>query len=234
MAAALAVAVALHLLWRTFRLPSPWPRLLLGTVGRIAGARVRTIGTPLRRDVIILANHVSWIDVLVIAGTTGAAFVARDDLRQAPLIGWLCTLNRTIFVRREDRMAVAEQVAAVREAIAERYPVALFPEGTTGDGRALLPFKPALLAVFDAPLPGVQVQPVVVDYGAAVDLVAWVGEESGADHAIRLLSRAGSFPVTLHFLAPFDPTGFAGRKAIAAEARRRIVDVGLPAADASA
>ena len=211
MAAALAVAVVLHLLWRTFRLPSPWPRLLLGTVGRIAGARVRVSGTPLRRDVIILANHVSWIDVLAIAGTTGAAFVARDDLRQAPLIGWLCTLNRTIFVRREDRMAVAEQVAAVRAAIAERYPVVLFPEGTTGNGRTLLPFKPALLAVFDAPLPGVRVQPVVVDYGAATDLVAWVGEESGADHAIRLVSRAGSFSVSLRFLAPVDPTAFAGR-----------------------
>ena len=66
------------------------------------------------------------------------------------------------------------------------------------------------------------VQPVLLDYGAAGEEIAWIGEESGKDNAARLLARRGSFPVTVRFLDAFSPAEFAGRKAIAAESRRRI------------
>lgn len=222
--AALLIAVPLHLLWRLFRLSSPWPRLLLRTVARIVGLKVRVVGTPVRRAVFV-ANHQSWTDIPLIAGVTGSTFVAKAELRAVPLVGWLCTLNNTLFVRREERLAVADQIAAFREALAAGWSVTLFPEGTTGDGRSLLPFKATLLAVLDRPPPGVRVQPIRIDYGAATEAVAWVGEESGQDHARRVLGRRGRVPVTVHFLEPFDPEG--GRKAVAAEARRRILATGL-------
>lgn len=218
----LAAAVPLHLLWRLLRLPSPWPRLFLGAVGRIVGARRRVVGRPLHSEVVFVANHLSWIDIPVLAGTTGTAFVAKAELRGLPLIGWLCTLNRTIFVAREDRMAVAAQVETLRAAFSQGGAVTIFPEGTTGDGETLLPFKAALLAALDPPPPGVMVQPVRIDYGPATRELAWVGDESGADHARRVLSRRATFPVTLTFLDPFDSAPLGGRKAIAAEARRRI------------
>src|ERR1700741_5233384 len=60
----LLYAVPLHYLFRLFRLPSPWPRHFLGTAARICGARVTRVGTPLRRDVFYIANHLSWIDIL--------------------------------------------------------------------------------------------------------------------------------------------------------------------------
>ena len=223
---ALLLAVPLHLLWRLVRLPSPWPKWFLGSVARIIGARRRTIGTPLRRDVVFVSNHLSWMDIPILAGRNGSAFVAKAELRAVPLVGWLCTLNGTIFVRREDRMAVADQINALRDALAEAWAITIFPEGTTGDGKALLPFKAALLAVLDPPPPGVMVQPVRIDYGPATAELAWVGNEPGTSHALRVLRRRGSFAATIHFCDPFDPHDFPGRKAIAAEARARIAAAG--------
>jgi 1-acyl-sn-glycerol-3-phosphate acyltransferase len=223
---ALLLAVPLHLLWRLVRLPSPWPKWFLGSVARIIGARRRTIGTPLRRDVVFVSNHLSWMDIPILAGRNGSAFVAKAELRAVPLVGWLCTLNGTIFVRREDRMAVADQINALRDALAEAWAITIFPEGTTGDGKALLPFKAALLAVLDPPPPGVMVQPVRIDYGPATAELAWVGDEPGTSHALRVLRRRGSFAATIHFCDPFDPHDFPGRKAIAAEARARITAAG--------
>ncbi|MDP1028240.1 lysophospholipid acyltransferase family protein [Sphingomonas sp. KR1UV-12] len=219
LATLLLALLPLHGLWRLFRLPSPWPRRFLAASARIMGARARVVGTPLTRDTVILANHLSWMDILLLAGSTGATFVATDDLRRAPLVGWLASLNATIFVARGNRMGVGDQVAAVRAALGPR-PVAIFPEGTTGDGARLLPFKPALLAALDPPVPGLQVQPVRIDYGAATGELAWVGAERGIDHARRVLRRRGSFVATLRFAEPFHPAG--DRKVIAAEARRRI------------
>lgn len=224
--AALLLALPLHLLWRLFRLPSPWPRLFLGVLGRIIGARARTVGTPLKRDVVFVANHLSWMDIPILAGRTGTAFVAKAELREVPLVGWLCTLNRTLFVRREDRMAVADQINALRDALAETWAIAIFPEGTTGDGTALLPFKAALLAVLDPPPPGVLVQTVRIDYGAATGELAWIGDEPGQSHALRVLRRRGTFTATLTFCDPFDPHDYPGRKATAAEARARIAAAG--------
>lgn len=218
--------VPVHLLWRLFRLPSPWPRLFLGALARVIGARRRVIGAPLRRDVVFLSNHLSWMDIPLIAGATGSAFVAKADLRDVPLVGWLCTLNRTIFVRREDRLGIAAQIAQLRAALADTWAIALFPEGTTGDGAALLPFKAALLEVLDPPPPGVRVQPVRIDYGAATRELVWIGDEPGRDHAARLLRRRGTFIATLRFCDPFDPCDHPGRKAIAAEARARIAAAG--------
>ncbi len=171
---------------------------------------------------VFVANHLSWIDILLLSGATGTAFIAKAELRGVPLVGWLCTLNATIFVSRADRMAVTAQIAQLRDTLARDWPVTLFPEGTTGDGVTLLPFKAALLAALDPPPPGVRVQPVRIDYGPATHELAWVGDEPGPHHAARVLKRRGSFVATLHFAEPFAPADHGNRKAIATEARRRI------------
>ncbi len=219
---ALLVALLGHGLWRLFRLSSPWPRLLLGMIGRIAGARPAVIGKPLKRDVFFVANHVSWLDILVLAGATGTAFIAKGELARVPLIGWLCRLNHTVFVDRGDRNAIAAQVADVRDALDTGWSLAIFPEGTTGDGTALLPFKAPLLSALDPAPPRVRVQPVRIDYGAALAEITWVGDEPALANVRRILARPGGIPVTLRFLEPFDPADAGNRKAIAAEARTRI------------
>ena len=214
----LLVLLPVHGAWRLVGRRSPWPRRFLHGCARIVGARPVVIGVPLRRDAVILANHLSWIDILLLAGCADAVFVAKGELRAAPLVGWLASLNDTIFVARGDRMAVGGQVDALRAAIGPR-PVAIFPEGTTGDGLALLPFKSALLAALDPAPPGVRAQPVAIDYGTATRELAWTDGESGVAHALRVLGRRGGFVANLRFLPPIT---VEGRKAIANEARRQI------------
>lgn len=220
--ASLALCLPLHLLWRLIRHRSPWPHLFLGMAARAVGARVRVEGQPQGGDMFILANHVSWIDILALGGATGAAFVSKDDVAAWPAIGWLAAQNNTLFVSRDRRGALSGQIEALRAAMLGHQPVALFPEGTTGDGRTLLPFKPALLAVLLPPPRPVLIQPVHIDYGDAAVDIAWLGEEPAGANAARVLARQGSLPVTLRFLEPFDPATCPDRKAIAALARERI------------
>lgn len=221
---ALVVFVPLHYLYRVIHYGSPFPMLFLRSAARICGAKVTRIGTPLRRDVFFIANHLSWMDILALAGASGTAFVAKAELARAPVVGWLAKLNRTVFVEREARMNVAEQINQLREALADNWSVTVFPEGTTTDGQSLLPFKTAMLRVLEPPPLGVMVQPVMLDYGARAEDIGWVGLESGIANALRVLAWQGAFSLHAHFLDPFDPRDFPGRKAIAAESRRRIED----------
>jgi len=221
---ALLILVPLHYAFRTIHYGSPFPKIFLRIACRLCGARLRVHGVPLRRDVFYISNHLSWIDILALGGASGTAFVAKAELGTAPMVGWLARMNRTVFVSREDRMGVADQINRLREAFADNWSVTVFPEGTTTDGHSLLPFKTSMLRVLEPPPPGVLVQPVVLDYGGDIgEWIGWIGTEAGIDNAKRVLSRRGSFKLEVFFLEPFDPRDFAGRKAIAAEARARIV-----------
>ncbi|WP_427969578.1 lysophospholipid acyltransferase family protein [Altererythrobacter sp.] len=220
--AALVVLVPLHYLYRLFAYGSPFPKLFLRFATAVCGAKVERIGVPLRRDVFFIANHVSWIDILALAGASGTAFVAKAELGEVPVVGWLSRLNRTVFVKRENRLGVAEQINSLREALADNWSVAVFPEGTVTDGHSLLPFKTSMLTVLDPPPPGVYVQPVMLHYGAIAEWIGWVGDESGLNNAKRVLAHKGRFTLQVHFLEPFSPGEFRGRKAIGTEARRRI------------
>jgi 1-acyl-sn-glycerol-3-phosphate acyltransferase len=204
--------------------PSPWPRRFLAWVGRCAGLRVTVLGTPLPSHVLFLANHLSWLDIMAVAGTSGAAFVSKEEVGRWPVVGWLARLNRTVFVARTERTAVRGQADALRTALASGQPVALFPEGTTGGSVSVLPFRASLLASLYPPLPGIRVQPVAIDYGAAGTEIAWVGEEGAGANTRRILSRRGTLPVRLTYLDPIEPAGSTDRKALAALARTRILE----------
>ncbi|HZV17853.1 MAG TPA: lysophospholipid acyltransferase family protein [Sphingobium sp.] len=224
--------VPLHLVTRWSGRPSPWPRLFLRRAARAAGFDVAIAGAePLRHDVFFIANHLSWIDILALGGATGCAFIAKDSVRTAPLVGWLAAQNNTIYVARERRGAVSGQIESVRAAMATHQPIALFPEGTTGDGTALLPFKSSLFSVLLPPPRAIRIQPVVLDYGAANRLVAWLDGESGLANACRILSAPGRRRLVLRMLTPFDPGTHPDRKILAAEARRRIEESQRSASD---
>ena len=219
---AILIFVPLHYFWRVIAYGSPFPKYFLATAAWVCGVRRQSTGTPLKRDVFFVSNHISWLDILVLAGASGTAFVAKAELSRVPVIGWLCSLNRTVFVERENRLDVAGQINSLREALADNWSVTVFPEGTTTDGHSLLPFKTSMLKVLEPPPPGVLVQPVVLDYGHVGEEIGWIGEETGLNNARRVLGRKGRFTLRVHFLEPFSPEDFRGRKAIGAEARRRI------------
>jgi 1-acyl-sn-glycerol-3-phosphate acyltransferase len=223
MAGAFLVSVPLHYAWRLAGRPSPWPRRFLGWIGRIAGMRARISGRPLSSHVLFVANHLSWLDIMLVAGASGAAFVSKDDVARWPLIGWLARLHNTVFVARTARGAVRSQADALRTALATGQPVALFPEGTTDGGPALLPFRASLMESLFPPLPGLRVQPVALDYGDAAHDIAWVGSEGALANARRILSRRGTVPVAIRFLEPIDPAEAGDRKILAERSRAEIL-----------
>ncbi|MDX1703485.1 MAG: lysophospholipid acyltransferase family protein [Altererythrobacter ishigakiensis] len=218
----LIVLLPLHYLYRALAYGSPFPMYFLRYAAWISGARVKVIGTPLRRDVFFISNHISWLDILALAGASGTAFVSKAELAEVPVVGWLASLNRTVFVKRENRMGVAAQINSLREALSDNWSVTVFPEGTVTDGQSLLPFKTSMLRVLEPPPAEVLVQPVMIFYGDIAEWIGWVGDESGLNNAKRVLARKGSFPLEIHFLEPFSPEDYHGRKAIAAKAREEI------------
>ena len=222
--AGLLVCLPLHYLWKLSGRRSPWPPRFLRWVGRSAGMRTRIVGTPLRTHVLFVSNHLSWLDIMLLAGASRTAFVSKDDVARWPVIGWLAGLNNTVFIARAERNAVRGQADALRSALQTGQPVALFPEGTTDGGVEVLPFRASLLASLFPPLAGIRVQPVALDYGPAAHDIAWTGAESAAANAKRILSRAGTALVTIHFLEPIDPAAIGNRKALAEQCRREIVE----------
>jgi 1-acyl-sn-glycerol-3-phosphate acyltransferase len=221
--AGLIFCVPVHYLWRLVGARSIWPQVFLGYVGRCCGMRVRVEGMPLKSNVLFAANHVSWLDILAIGGAAPAVFVARDDVEHWPMVGWLAGLNDTLYVARHARSEVLGQADQLRRALGAGRAVALFAEGTTDGGAEVLPFRPSLFASLYPPLDGVSVQPVAVDYGDATQEVAWLGTESAAANAQKVMSRPGTFQVTLRFLDPIDPHEAANRKILAARARDAVV-----------
>lgn len=186
----------------------------------ISGARVRTEGGRVTGPALLLANHTSWLDILVLGGALGARFVSKDGVNRWPVVGFLARLNNTIFISREARGAVRAQADALRRELTERQPVALFPEGTTTDGRALLPFRASLLAAAAPPSDGVAVVPVAIDYGSALGEIAWFGDEPALRNLTRVWGRPGRFDVTVRVLPALPASN--DRKVLAAAAQDSI------------
>lgn len=197
----LAFCAGCHVVVRRFG-PSPWPKRLLAGIARIVGAQVRTSGFTPSGGTLIVANHVSWLDIPVLAGATDCAFIAKDGLRGHPFMRWLCEENGTVFVDREDRGAIGDQLHGIAAALHSPKPLTLFPEGTVGEGRRMLPFRSSLLKIAEQPPAPITIQPVAIDYGRHAPDFGWPEGESGRANFLRLLGRRGGVTITLHFLEP--------------------------------
>ena len=207
-----------HLISKVLLGHSPWPRRFLRAAARICGARIAVHGDPLEPHTLILANHISWLDILVLGSATGCAFVSKDSLGH-PLAHWLADQHHTIYVDRSARRKSGDQIAAIRQALGRCQPLAIFPEGTVGPGDQLLPFRSTLLAAV-APAPSeTSVRPVAIDFGTAAADLSWHGEDA-IPNVLRILGRRGTFPVAVRLLDPLAPS--ANRKHLATLARDRI------------
>lgn len=197
---------------------SAWPRRFLGASAWICGARVRITGKRLRPHSLLICNHTSWLDIPIIGGATGCAFVSKAELGH-PLIHWMADQNATVYVRRNHRRGSRRQAQAIAEKLRDPQPLALFPEGTTGPGTHLLPFRSTLFEAVAPVPPRVEVRPVAIDYGDAAPEFGWY-EEPGKDNVLRLLGRRRTVPVTIRILDPLEP--MTDRKALAQAAREKI------------
>jgi lyso-ornithine lipid O-acyltransferase len=199
-----AVLGPIHVATRLLFRGSGWPKRFLAAAAWIVGVRLRVTGAHPRGHALLIANHTSWLDILILGGTLGSAFVSKDELGH-PLIHWLADQNGTVYVRRTHRKGAKDQAIAVARALDGDKPVAIFPEGTTGPGTDLLPFRSTLLEAANFASRDVRIHPVAVDYGSARAEVGWFAE-AGADNVKRILGRRGTLPVTVRVLAPLDGT----------------------------
>ena len=213
------VVVPLHVLVKLAGKPWFVPPTFLCGIGWIAGLRFSVEGKP-RKHALLLANHLSWLDIMALASASRTAFVAHSGLAVSPVLKWLCEQNGTLFITRDRRHTVTRQVDQVRAALGGRR-MTIFPEGTTGDGREPLPFKSALISAVEQLPAGVPVQPVALVYDEAEE-IAWVGGEPGLTNACKILGRTRPVHLTLCFLPPLTGSALADRKAIAAAASAAI------------
>src|SRR5688572_24331090 len=139
-----AVIGPIHVLTKRLFGRSGWPPRFLAASAWIVGARPTVRGGPLGPRTLLISNHVSWLDILILGGSTGTAFVSKDNLGHG-MIHWLADQNATLYVSREDRRSSKDQAVAIAKAAERDQPIALFPEGTTGPGHEMLPFRSSLL-----------------------------------------------------------------------------------------
>jgi 1-acyl-sn-glycerol-3-phosphate acyltransferase len=181
-----------------------------------ASGRMRT------GPVLICANHISWLDILAIDAVQPVRFVSKADVRHWPVMGWMVACGGTLFIERErkrDAMRVVHQVA---QALSDGDTVAVFPEGTTSDGRGLLPFHANLLqAAIATETP---VQAVALHYADAHEpvsqAVAYIGETTLAQ-SVWMVACAERLRVSVALL-DVQGTRHLDRRALASKLRGEI------------
>ncbi|MFL6758823.1 lysophospholipid acyltransferase family protein [Sphingomonas sp.] len=209
----------IHILTKAVFRRSRWPRRFLAAAAWIAGARVRVKGRAIGQHTLLVSNHVSWLDILVLGGSTDCAFVSKNELGH-PFIHWLADQNATVYVKRTHRKGAKDQAVGIAQALERGKPIMLFPEGTTGPGTHLLPFRSALLEAANFAGRDVEIRPIAIDYGNTAAEIGW-WDEPGKDNVLRLLGRRGTLQVTIDVLEPLHRTG--DRKQLTQAAREAIV-----------
>ena len=196
---------------------------------RLIGITLHAQGAPRPGAKLVVSNHVSWLDIAAIhAVIPEARFVSKADVKQWPLIGRHVTGAGTLFIEREKKRDALRVVHQMAEALQAGDTVAVFPEGTTGEGRTLLPFHANLLHA--AVTTATPVQPVVLRFfdaeHAISPLAEFLGETTLAQSAWRFVCSRG-LNVEVRVLAA-QGTAHADRRALAAHLRETIANE-LPA-----
>ncbi len=168
---------------------------------RILGVQVRTTGSAVTSGpLLVVANHISWLDILVMLAVQPVRFVSKSDVKHWPLVGWLATHAGTLYIERASRRDALRVVHHIAEALREAPAgtpvhtasiIAVFPEGTTSDGSSVLPFHANLVqAAISAHAP---VQAVALRYqdavtGALSMVPAYVDDDTLLTSVWRLLA----------------------------------------------
>jgi len=218
-----------------------WPHLVHRSLCDALNVKVTTYGTPIEGPpTLFVCNHVSWVDILVLGHVIKGCFIAKKDMKDWPILGFLSTLQRTIFVDRERRADVHIQRQEMQDRMHDGDNLILFPEGTTSDGGKVLPFKSSLFGVtekamhLEADEQGrimeLMVQPVTLVYRRINNMptirstrhnVAWHGDMEMGPHLGNFL-RLLKVEVEVHFHEPVSRNLFKTRKELASYCHRTI------------
>ncbi len=224
-------ALAVSMNWRLRKTLPLWYH---GKTCRILGLTIETRGTVSKvHPTLFVANHVSYFDIEVLGALLPVSFVAKAEVANWPLFGWLAKLQQTVFVERR-----AGRTRHGRDGMTARIEagddLVLFPEGTSGDGNWVLPFKSALFSVAEQSFANgpLQVQPVSITYtkldGLPMGrylrpLFAWYGDMNLGGHLWHAL-RMGLVTVEVEFHPPVTIGDFQSRKQMSEHCQRLVSD----------
>ena len=190
---------------------------------RCLGVEVRVSGRAYPGAVLIVANHVSWLDIPALhASAPQVRFVSKADIAHWPLLGRLTHAGGTLFIERERKRDAVRVVHEIAAALRQADTVAVFPEGTTGAGHDVLPFHANLLQA--AITTGTVVQPVALRYsepGHAVSVATQFVGDTTLTQSLMKVCRARGLQVDVHFLDA-EPVGQSDRRLLAERLHDRI------------
>lgn len=190
---------------------------------RAAGVRVRVSGTaPATGGLLLVANHISWLDIPLLAAIRPARMLAKSDIRQWPVAGPLAAHGGTLFIDRNRLRALPDTVARIADVLRAGRAVAVFPEGSTWCGRSQGSFRRAVFqAALDADVP---VQPVLLRYriadGSASTTPAYIGDDSLMASVWRVVSAHG-LRAEVEVQELIAPGGHPDRRSLARAAQPR-------------
>ena len=191
---------------------------------KIYGCDYSSIG-PIPKSGLLVSNHLSYLDILVIAAITPAVFVSKSEVRGWPVIGWLTSLAGTVYIVRERRTHVGVVNQEIESALADGVLVVVFPEGTSTNSDEVLPFRSPLLE----PVTHGN-HPIATGYlhyelagGDARNEVCFWGDHSFFPHAVNLLGKHGRVDATMRF-GTFQRTT-DDRKVLAAQLRTAVLQL---------
>ncbi|MDA9238740.1 1-acyl-sn-glycerol-3-phosphate acyltransferase [Planktomarina sp.] len=221
--------LAVLLLLRTVERPlhgarRPWTPKITQSVCKFAfwvlGMKHEIIGTPMREEGALVANHSSWLDIFALNAFDDVYFVAKSEVAKWPLIGWLAKATGTEFIVREREKAVFNN-KVIQMRLLHGHRLLFFPEGTSSDGRRILPFKPTLFEAFLVPelYEKISIQPVTLIFhapeGQDPRFYAWWGDSNLFDHLLKALTIKQHGTVQVVYHTPVAVNDFSDRKALA-------------------
>jgi lyso-ornithine lipid O-acyltransferase len=183
---------------------------------KLFGIRVIVVGKPVAgQGVLLVANHMSYLDIPVIGSTTRQCFVSRHDVARWPIVGLMVRLQESVLVERKKRGKAGEQLDDIRQRLTDGDRIVIFAEGTTSDGNRILPFKSSLIGAavgengLDFPI-----QPVSISYvgmhGMPIgrenrQFYTWSGDSTLLPHIWEML-KAGPLDAVVEFHPPLSAT----------------------------
>lgn len=186
----------------------------------IFGVKIRILGEKNPSTCLFVANHVSYLDIFAIGSHISGSFIAKKEVRSWPLLGWLSTLQQTIFVDRGSR-DISSQINAIKAPLNNERSVILFPEGTSTDGKDVIRFKSSLFALTDH-FPALTIQPMSLKFydhkgeeldDKTRDCYAYYGDIIFGHHFLKMASSRGA-NIDIHIHPPIQTDDFAEQSSV--------------------
>ncbi len=221
--------LALHLVIRLVEQPihglhrpwTPWiTQFVCRNALRILGLSFSTRGEIMPHHGALVANHCSWLDIFTLNARKRIYFVSKAEVAGWPGIGWLARATGTVFIERDPRQA-RDHTRLFQDRLNAGHKLLFFPEGTSTDGRRVLPFRTTLFAAFFAPelRDSTWIQPVAACYhappGEPARFYGWWGDMDFGTDLLKILAQSPQGGVEILYCPPLRVADFTDRKALA-------------------